>query len=265
MQRKTLRVAQSTLLLITAVTGCVLGYERWSANQLFRFDWHHLPKEGYAFHDTHGYVPGNPENGVQGLKRLYSAIQIFRSNHNGNYPASSSALIDDCIRDPGRYGVSDWKAFMDSFYNPDNRYGDGSFRKPDKMMMVSVVGIRPDGKPVGGPKPAGTRDLIGISDLYYHENSRIYSESHGTVNPVGVYLLLWDDGTVEKLPYHQRMYVKIAPEAWKAAFPGQAGLPKKGVSTYDEWYKSQGWKAGPRGVPGGSGLDGRTYNPKSGG
>ncbi len=80
------------------------------------------------------------------------------------------------------------------------------------------------------------------------------------MNPVGFYVVLWDDGSVEKIPYYQRLYVPKPNSEWVMAFPGQAGLPKNTL-TYDQFYTQViRFKESPRGSVGGKGVNYKTQS-----
>ena len=254
---KLLRVLQVLTLIAAVVLGAFFYNANYGQPRSTFVDMRRLPKEGYAENDTHGEVPGDMENGVRGLRKFYRVLQTFRARNNGRYPTSNREIIMDCYKTPQAYHVSDPKELIISLNNPDNKYGDHSYFKPNQMMMYSPIGTRPDGVPVGGPKPAGSPDLVGLTSLYVHENIRLYPHEKSTSNPVGAYLLLWDDGTVTKLPYDQILYTETGTNSWTRTYPGQIGLPKTGILTYDQFYQHSGWKSGPRGRPGGAGV---SYN-----
>ena len=55
----------------------------------------------------------------------------------------------------------------------------------------------------------------------------------------GEYVLLWSDGTVQRLPIGEARWTKGADREKYAHFPGEAGLPKKTTSV-GELYKTDG-------------------------
>jgi hypothetical protein len=219
-----------------------------------------IPPEGIAKNDTGGKVPGNPANGVRSLQILFSLYQKYKQIH-GVQPPGFPEFIGDLSAQPNRYGFRNFAEAKRTMENPDNIYADDPVtRSNPKAVSFNSDPIRPDGSFVFGPKEAGTRDVLAYTDTYVHLNSRKYRGSQGTVNPVGFYLVLWEDGEVTTVPYDQMRYVTGASKgAWKYAFPGQAGVPKDAL-TYDEWWtKEAGWEVAPRGVVGGQGI---TYTGK---
>lgn len=168
---------------------------------------------------------------------------------------------------PQSYGFSDAREASFVLHNPDSKYADAepARRFPKTFVPYYIPKTRPDGSAIGDPKPTGTRDVLVLTRLYYHENRRVFSGHRSTSNPVGFYIVLWDNGQVEKVSYDQVLYVpqgSYVPRgssSFTNAFPGQAGVPKNFLS-YDSFYKRFGYKQGPRGVAGGKG---ESYNGQS--
>ena len=112
-----------------------------------------------------------------------------------------------------------------------------------------------DGSLAGSPKAAGTHDVIATLDLYTHFNS-VHRNGEIYTNPVGFYLVLYDDGKVAKVPYDQIRFVPVGNREYQFAYPNEAGVPNTALG-YDEYsQKIMGWKAGPRG---GVGSPGQSY------
>lgn len=203
-------------------------------------------------------VPGNPVRGIQGLQCLYGLIQTYRNAHGGAYP---HGLPLDLARHPQDYGLADQgfaanlRAVSRLLSNPDTQFSDfAPAASPSARQVYARTSIpyfilpkRPDGASMGDPKPAGTRDVLAWTDIYVHRNIR----DSKVVNPLGFYLVLWDDGVVEKVPYNRILSVPQGPIArelesgisyaqafhtpgqYTSGFRGQAGVPSYAV-TYDE-------------------------------
>lgn len=223
-----------------------------------------LPTDGVAKFDTHGLVPGDPKNGERSLKNLYALIQIHLRNGGTLSPRIANTVMDEAIQHPERYGFRDDKAVMAYLANPDNKFNDEeSVRQVPNVPGFGGIPIRPDGTIPFTAKATGTRDILAYSTTYLHTNQRDFSGSRTTLNPVGFYQVLWEDGTVEQIPYDKPLFIMASNASTShnspIAFPGQAGIPKYAV-TYDQMWAKAGWKKGPRGVPNGKGV---AYNGQS--
>lgn len=217
-----------------------------------------IPPEGkVAEIDTGGQVPGNPDNAVQDMRELLRLIKVYQDKH-GRFPQDANVLWQEVSRTPQEYGFSSVQQASPAFTNPDARYSDwGSERRfPDAVMPYYILNKRLDGTLVGSPKAAGQRDVYIYTALYTHHNVRHFQGERSTENPVGFFVVMWDDGSIERVPYDQRLYAPYGPRTHAVAFRGQAGLPA-GTLTYDQYYHLFGWQRGPRGRVGGRG---QSYN-----
>ena len=159
------------------------------------------------------------------LQQICTLIQLYRTTHGGTYPAAFGAngLIADITAHPQSYELPDQGA-------ANAAQAQQIFAGPGRPVIAYfVLGRRPDGTQVGAPKPAGTRDVLAYTNLYVRNQPR---------GGAGFYLVLWDDGTVGRIPVNRALQVPaydvIGPagateEARRQgekqiAFPGQAGL-----------------------------------------
>ena len=218
-----------------------------------------IPLEGKVIEiDTGGQVPGNSAKTIEDMKRIHAFVGIYRAKHGSN-PNTCSVLMEDIGKRPSDYGMKSWREAESIFLNPDTRYSDmGSMREnPNSSYPYAIYTSRLDGTPYSGPKAPGTRDISVMTDLYVHSNVRHFRGSRSTSNPVGFYLVVWDDGQAEKIPYDKVLHVPLpdqgdGPKRYLFALPGQAGVPA-GALSYDEIYKEIGWKKAPRGEAGAKG------------
>lgn len=198
-------------------------------------------------------VPGDPVNEVKIMQRYYQCIQIYRKNHDGDYPDKEKGgvfLFDEILKHPTEYGFpelkdpKDMQSFFRPFENTDNQYEDymgGKVREGviDTQMRQS----RNDGTAFGSSKPEGTRDVLAMASLYYHENWATVKNMHRMPNPVGFYMVLWDDGEIDKIPYDQALFamipIKNSPSGfgYQVVFRGEAGLPWD-CMTYEEYEQA---------------------------
>jgi len=277
LKRPSFRLGSLGLLLIFVVFSIKSQYGHSQTGQLATSPLLNAPpSSGRAENDTGGKVPGNPDQTIANIHKIYAAIGVYRQRHGNKYPPNVSALMDDILADciaqpPGQaYGFKDGKnareylkESVSLFLNPDSRYADDPVARHSLSNVVAYIMTdkRPDGTLIGDALASGKRDVLLSTDIYVHQNSVIYPKAHSTTNPVGFYVVLWNDGVVQKVPYDQILYVPKGDGDFTHAFPGQAGVPSNAL-TYDQYYKLIGWKnGGPRGSVGGKGqsYNGKTY------
>ncbi len=196
-------------------------------------------REGSAPYDTGGKIPGHPNQGLEDLAQVYGIIKTYRLRHEGKYPSDTAEIIRELARNALQYGFQNLSGADPVFTNPDTRYADAYSKTPpeqaNQIWIYQVIGKRFDGTPQGGPKPLGTRDVLAQTHIYFHRNIRNLEDQASTINPVGFYLVLWDDGQVDKIPYDQLLYAPDARGGYVHTFPGQAGVGPD-ILTHDEYY-----------------------------
>lgn len=195
-----------------------------------------IPPEGYCFNDTKGEVPGNPERAVRAMELLYQKMLVYKRLH-GRFPNNDirPRLAEDMMKNTQEYGLDNPRQASLLFRNPDMKNADlyRTFPEPVAVDPFLRPGKRPDGKPVGAPKPAGTRDVLAFSNIYFFRNECVFPDHRITRNPVGFYLVLWEDGQVEKVPHDQVRYTYPQPGPFAECFPGQAGVPMQTFAYVD--------------------------------
>ena len=209
--------------------------------------WKDIPPEGRSLKDTRGRVPGDPAKAIDQLKRLGEMIRVHRDSHAGELPGGMGALLQSVVEDPKSYGFATALDVNPALLSEDCRFQPAL---PETCIPFLVFNRRRDGTPVGSPKPNGTRDLWAYTDLYRHVNTRFFAKG-STVNPVGFYLVLWDNGEVERVPYDDILYVPRRPDGtdWAVAFRGASGVPSDCI-TFDEFQTKVARMAAPfRGKP----------------
>ncbi|RYG71253.1 hypothetical protein EON80_05515 [bacterium] len=178
--------------------------------------------------DTGGHVLGNPARAIEQLKQIYPLLQRYAVRHNGQHPTKSTALVQELIKAPKEYGFASYEEARSLFINPDSMYA--GVRDPDSYFAYSIATQRPDGSPLGGPRLAGTRDVWALTDIYQHTNG-----GGQAANPVGFYLVLWEDGEVEKIPYDLVLSFPRDQVLRRPAFMGQSGVPADAIR-YNESF-----------------------------
>ena len=243
----------------------LIGFNIWTrraASQVSNAQARVIPPEGVIDNDTGGKVPGNPANAEEDFMKIYAAIQSYNGQHGSKYPTMAQLMkftVDHQMyrtREEAEEAVKKANAI---FINPDNKYSDvpSTRKNPSSASDYNIYTQRPDGTPVGNP-PSGKKDVLAMTGLYVHQNIRQFKGERSRSNPVGFYVVLWQDGTIQKIGYDKILYVPKGGGDFTTAFPGQAGVPANAL-TYDEFYRVAGWKKGPRGEEGGRG---QSYNDK---
>ncbi len=226
-----------------------------------------IPASGFAPNDTEGKVPGNPQNAVNALQTIYTLSTKYKTQLDFACGQSSvDSRLVAVMTNPTRYGFRDVNSFMRTLMNPDDLFGDIHKAKAGGVIPYLMPCRRPDGTLIGSEKPEGTRDVIAYTSLYYYRNIRYFPNEKATYNPAGFYVVLWDDGQIEKVPYYDILYTKTVRknnQGRAIAFKGQSGL-MPGTMTYDENWKELGMERGPRGTAGGKGESPQdlALNPK---
>ena len=252
---RAIRIA--ALLALLALIGIHL-VTRSRNSQNVAFAYPEIPQGGLADNDTDGKVPGDPNNAITDLQQFYKLAQTYRTR-KGKYPTGGDLFVD-IDQHPSAYGVSNLKDINDVFINPDDRFADSPEvrKRAGELCTYIYTDKRPNGTDVGASKLSDQRDVLGYTDAYFHKNLRTFKGERSTVNPVGYYLVLWDDGQVQSIPYDQVSFAPQGKGEFAQAFPGQAGVPANALN-YDEYWRLSGWEKGPRGQEGGKG---QSYNGK---
>ena len=187
-------------------------------------------------YDVGNTIPGNPQNTK--LKRIYQALNLYRKRHGGSYPTNAMVLFSDVTDRFSDYGFHNRGEAAKLLHDPDTRFSDEYHMmigtSPDSIIPYQIFSVRYDGTLIGGDKKPGTRDVLAWTDTYVHENIRHKGVQPVSENSVGFYMVLWDDGTISKVPYNKILYVPTGGGNFACAFPGQAGLPDNAV-TYDQF------------------------------
>ncbi|MDQ3815516.1 MAG: hypothetical protein M3347_16490 [Armatimonadota bacterium] len=185
-------------------------------------------------YNTGDKVPGDPANCQRILNLIYKLINIYRTRHDGAYPSTLLDVRKDARANAKVYGFDSLEQLWQATRNPDNQYADDQFiRQSPNLGSTIVSDKRFDGNPLGGPKPQGTRDVLAFTEIYVHRNARLSPEKKFIRNPVGFYLVLWDDGQVERVAYDQVIYAP-SPDGFSPVFRGQTGIPANCLS-YEEF------------------------------
>jgi hypothetical protein len=182
--------------------------------------------------NTNGKVPGNPGNTAQDLLKLDDVLRTYKTRHQGKLPPDATQLVMDVRTHTKEYPYS-----VDEFFNSDSARADAPAARENSQNYFPYIvsNRRPDGTFVGSKKRPGTRDILAITELYYHRNFRI-SKSGSTMSPVGFFLVLWEDGKVERVPFDLRVFIPAGDRRFVHAIKGQAGVPENAIP-YKTFYR----------------------------
>lgn len=163
----------------------------------------------------------NPAKAVGDMHRIRDALGVFRRRHGGRLPADTTEFVSDLTVHAKEYGIR-----TADLFNPDAQYASDPTARayPKAHFPFMILKERPDGSAIGGPKKAGERDILAVCDLYAHLNVQ-HGKAGDTVHPTGFYIVLWDDGRVEKLPIGKRVDVYRGNGRFGRGYVGQAGIP----------------------------------------
>ena len=198
-----------------------------------------LPPSGEPENPTVASGPLHVAKAVADAKQLYKDIQTYRRLHGGQMPEKEIDFEVDRMNNYKQYGYTVREQPDQPFgMNPDMQLSDvPAFRNQWKHVDPFIKCLkRPDGTDIGGPKKPGTRDILAYSRMYYHLGSRHYNGFKDTISPRGFFLVIWDDGSVQQVPFTDEMFIKVpGREAYTRGFKGQAGVPP-GSLPFDDFY-----------------------------
>jgi len=197
-----------------------------------------IPPEGVADSiDTKGEIPGNPERTRLQMQQLAGAIAVYNKRHSGSYPRSSD-FVKDLIAASIDYGFGDPASALRAFRNPDMQYADRAARasQPETYFPYNLLAARHDGSLIGTEKMSGTKDVIAWTDMYYHRNIIHLPGDNSKTNPVGFYMVLWDDGTITKVDFQDVRFLKDRSRyEFPECFPGQSGISLEETLSYEQY------------------------------
>ena len=229
-------------------------------------------------YDTKGLVPGDPDEAEIKLKEFGRCVAIFLKAHPDAFKSAkignirlvsiANLMFPDMVKNMSAYNLPEGLSPFEYFSNPDIKYsptwGPNLTSGADLSHIVTFSSrlLRPDGSLIGSPKPKNTRDVYAYWDVYVHDNFVANAEDmmKSTTNPIGFYLVLWEDGSVARVPFDQIMYAPSASEAnsYSIAFVGQAGVPANSISYVEDYMKHHRGMKPKTGKPGilGYAMDG---------
>ena len=201
-----------------------------------------------------GAVAGAPASeGTSDLKRIYSYILEYRRSNDGRYPKSMSEIV--ALIRKGAKSKESAMTLLTELSNTEMQNGLSKQSQRERLVIPYVVtDVRPDGSPIGSAKTANTRDVLASTNIYVHDRLET-SRGKDFVNAGGYYLVLWDDGNVEAVPFDQIIYV-VDGERSYTAYYGQAGVPADRSLSYEQFWTHDSTQVLPIGKPIPEGMDG---------
>jgi hypothetical protein len=204
---------------------------------------------GVPINDTNGKVPGNPQKAMENMKLLIIGMKYYCRKY-GKMPLHPSQAASEIIKNYKELGLKEKPKWDDIYYNPDTLNSDSAkvmqIKKTSNYRMSGYVQMtkRPDGSPIELCNLDTTKktDVIMVTDTYFFRNQTNFAGERTTMKPTGFYLVAWNDGTVEQVPYDKVLYYRIpSPPGTRGiargmGFPGQVGLPAE-TRTFAEVHK----------------------------
>lgn len=176
--------------------------------------------------------PMNPEFAVEDFKKVYQAILAFRQR-TGNLPRMRD-IWDRNGNDPSKLPLQALTA-------PDQGFADYNVDENKPVYMLETFLPRPDKLPRPAYPKDGDRDVWCWTDIYRRHYTTVLPNGLQTRELKGVYVVLWSDGVIEKVPTDEILNFKLATGESTRTFKGQAGLNlKEAYSDRDLYLKMQG-------------------------
>ena len=241
---QTMKMAQMKLAALVVVLLTLIGLQIKHQQMLAKYNpllaagRVGLPANGVAENDTQNGIPGKPSETMAKAAVIFKNIETYRRSHGGKYPADAAAMIGDAVNNFGQYSQASGQDALHIYESADNRYSDDPRKRASESVIPWVIcAERPDGGSLNDPKPPATKDVLAYTSLYYHEQIRRFNGLKDTVRPVGFYIVVWDDGRVERIPYQDVLYVlRPGTNQTYKGFSGEAGVPPTAL-TFAEHYK----------------------------
>ena len=199
---------------------------------------HKNPDDMFPQTNSKGYVLGDPKNAVTDLERIYKIIQSYKLENGGNSPDKLPSLMNALAAHPKRYGFDSFEEAMTFLTNPDYRLTnkDISVEEQEMTVVYKFNFRRLDGYNLQSIRLRNTRDLIAWTDIYVYRNMNYYNPQKSLPNTVGFYVVLWDDGSIEEIPYDEALYYLDDQGYYLNYFRGQSD-EKFSSLTYEEMLR----------------------------
>lgn len=173
----------------------------------------------------------NGSQAIAELRAIYRYINGYREINNGAYPPTALHLISVIARQQSLRGREGFQKAKAQLLNSDVQFADSEWMREGEVVPYVLRDKRIDGSSIDAPRTSGTRDLLAYTEIYVHAG--VNSKQAIGANPSGFYVALWNDGSVEKIPYDNIFYLPDGHGAVQPVFSGQAGVEHRALS-YEE-------------------------------
>lgn len=186
-------------------------------------------------YNTNGKIPGNPQLTEGKLQKIYAAMLIFKKK-TGNLPMTNfQVFVSDVTKNFQEYGFKSMNEANAIFHSEDTKFGDlfHNDKVTDNIIPFFQPSRRPDGSEPSEGFSGKNKDVLLFTNIYFHEN---ISEDRSDFSPIGFYIVLWEDGSTERIPIDK---VRFVPNAhpFQEQFPNQEGSSSKSYGFED--YKKR--------------------------
>ncbi|MDX1932583.1 MAG: hypothetical protein SFU56_08265 [Capsulimonadales bacterium] len=179
---------------------------------------------------------GDPANAERDFRKIHMAMVAFRAKY-GRLPSLDELLN---FKTPL---VGNLRLSEDDFKTPDFEFGDRFVPGANNLHYgFTYVTPRPNGQPRPAFPATGERDVWMVCGDYLRDNQVVFRDGHSEFDPQGVEVVLWSDGTIERVPYKERIMYSESGSAggpFVYTIAGQAGLPKKTITVGEELVKDR--------------------------
>ena len=187
--------------------------------------------------------PGDPMNAVKDFKRMYWALNEYRKRHK-KLPSPME------LQDTSKELLPGVKLVPEDFENPDNVYRE-SEAEQEKLPPPYTLSFgslpRPDiGSPAlsnppidGWDRPVfstkGEKYPWAHTTIYARSNARIFRNGRTTYHHTGFHIVLWSDGSIEKIPESKILLQPLSESSWRTFYPGDARVGKDAFPKSKQW------------------------------
>jgi hypothetical protein len=161
----------------------------------------------------------HPEEAESDFRSVYAALDAFRREKK-RLPTAKPELLD-FAKQKGLALTSE--DFVSVDVRKSDSYAQGMHDHLDYRM--DWRGSRPKGERKPAFPKAGEKDAWLTTDIFVRSNTTLYPDMTAKNNPSGFFLVLWSDGSVERIRQEDQVWVAES-DGFTSYFPGQTGVPR---------------------------------------
>jgi len=196
-----------------------------------------IPPSGLVIDPQGVNNPGDTRNAERDFRKIYKALITFRKS-KGRLPKGGEFLT---LNSDGESAVG---LTHDDLHNPDRRFADGKdVREGAKLSCdyaLAWLAKRKDGTKKPSFPKRGERDVWMISQDYIRDGLTIYPDGTGKYHKKGVYVVLFSDGKIERIPYSATLLIPTGPQSFALAMPGEPMDEAKAIPVTQHWARAYG-------------------------